>query len=226
MTTAADSRERFARLLPEGASVLDVGCWDYSFWRFCGGRAIKGLRHFGIDREIPAEPVPAGYSFVQFDLESAPFPFPDASFEGVFASHVVEHLSRPLALLDEAFRVLKPGGSIYLECPSNRSLWMPSMPFGFEEFRSLNFFDDPTHVGRPHTPQSLYRMFRMYGAEVLEVRYLISGAVRLRFPWLIAKALWRRDARMLEEVMWRACGFAVFGIATKTRVTQRRYVLA
>jgi SAM-dependent methyltransferase len=224
--TGAESRERFARLLPAGASVLDVGCWNYGFWRFCEDRAITGLVHSGIDRETPSDPLPDRYSFRSVDLESTPFPFADASFDGVFASHVIEHLARPLAFVDEVFRVLKPDGFVYIECPSDRSLWLPSMPFGFDQSRSLNFFDDPTHVGRPQTPQSLHRLFRMYGAEVLEARYLVSTAVRLRFPWLIAKALWGRDAAMLEEVVWRAFGFAVFGLARKGAAARRHYVLS
>jgi SAM-dependent methyltransferase len=220
----AHPREHFARLLPAGGAVLDVGCWDYGFLRLCESCGISGLRHFGVDREAAAA-APDGYTFAKVDLDAAPLPFADGSFEGVFASHVIEHLARPLAFVDEALRVLKPGGLFYLECPSDRSLWLPSMPFRFEESRSLCFWDDPTHVGRPQTPQSLHRLFRMYDAEVVGVRYLISWSVRLRFPWLVTKALLRRDAAMLEDVMWRAFGFAVFGLARKSGQTSRRYVL-
>jgi hypothetical protein len=130
-----------------------------------------------------------------------------------------------LALFDELFRVLKHGGLLYVECPSERALWLPSMPFRHQESRSLNFFDDPTHVGRPQTPQSLHRLFRMYGAEVIAARHLVSSSVRLRSPWLLAKALWTRNAAMLEETVWWAVGFAVFGIARKTGSNPRRYVL-
>lgn len=226
MSGSPHPRERFARLLPGGGAVLDVGCWSYGFQRYCEGVGVTGLSHFGIDRETPAEtPAPAGYSFARVDLETERFPFPDERFDGVFLSHVIEHVTRPLALMDEAFRVLRSGGHLYLECPSDRSLWLPSMPFKHEESRSLNFFDDPTHVGRPQTPQSLHRLFRMYGAEVVETRYLVSASVRLRFPWLVVKALLRRDAAMLEDVMWRSFGFAVFGIARQAGAGPRRYLL-
>lgn len=212
-------------MLPTAGSVLDVGCWDRSFLRYCHQLGVTGLKHFGMDREIPPGSPPQDYVFAQVDLEAAPFPFPEARFDGVVLSHVIEHLSQPLHVMDEAFRVLKAGGLLYLECPSHRSVGMPSMPFRFHEFRSLNFYDDPTHLGRPHTPQSLYRLFCMYGAEVVGTNYVVSTGVRLRFPWLIAKALFRRDGAMLEDIMWRTFGFAVFGIARKTAGSRRRYVL-
>ena len=100
------------------------------------------------------------------------------------------------------------------------------MPFKHEEFRSLNFYDDPTHVGRPHTPQSLYRLFRMYGAEVLESKYLVSGRVRLTLPKTLLLALVRRNAALLEHAMWWAFGFAVYGIARKAGSSGRHYRLS
>lgn len=205
--------------------MLDIGCWGFGFQRLCDAAGVHGLQHFGVDREPPREPPPPGYRFAEVDVETAGLPFPDASMDGIVASHVLEHLARPFALLDEAFRVLRIGGFLYVECPSDRSLWLPSMPFKHEESRSLSFWDDPTHVGRPHTPQSLHRLFRMYGAEVLETRYVVSKAARLRLPWLIAKAWLRRDAALLEDAVWRGIGFAVFGTARKAASTSRRYVL-
>lgn len=227
MTRSVHPRERFARLLPDGSAVLDVGCWHYSFARFCEEIGVGGLRHFGIDVEAPGDAIPPeGYVFTQVDVAASPFPFADESFDAVMASHVIEHLIDARPVLDEAFRVLKPKGLLYLECPSDRSVRLPSMPFKFEEARSLNFYDDPTHVGRPHTPQSLHRLLRMYGAEVIEARYLVLAHVRIRSPWLILKALMRRDAAMLEDVVWKTFGFAVFGIGRKGTASGRQYILS
>lgn len=44
-------------------------------------------------------------------------PFVDARFEQIRASHVIEHLERPLDALRECHRVCEPGGSIYVEVP-------------------------------------------------------------------------------------------------------------
>ena len=56
--------------------------------------------------------------FVHHDLVYG-IPLPDASADGIYAGHVIEHLYRNDAehLLREAHRVLKPGGVIRLDAP-------------------------------------------------------------------------------------------------------------
>lgn len=51
-----------------------------------------------------------------FDLEQ-PFPIPDASFDHVLALNVLEHIFNYQNVLDEAYRVLKPGGTLVLAVP-------------------------------------------------------------------------------------------------------------
>jgi SAM-dependent methyltransferase len=206
--------------------VLDVGCWNYSFERYCREIGILDLQHYGVDREIPSEQLPLGYTFVPADLQHAGLPFEDCRFDGVVLSHVIEHVPNSLELVAEAFRVLRVGGLAYFEAPSERSLWLPSMPFGHAESRSSNFYDDPTHVGRPQTPQSLHRLAAMHGADVIETGHIVSWSVRFRSPWLIPKALLTQNAAMLEDVLWRTFGFAAFGMARKaSSSTVMRYVL-
>jgi len=43
-----------------------------------------------------------------------PLPFCDASIESILASHILEHLRSPIAFLEEAHRVLKPGGILVI----------------------------------------------------------------------------------------------------------------
>src|SRR5262245_39830449 len=115
----------FTHALPPDAVVLDIGCWNFSYARHCHGLGVHGFRHPGVDVQTPPEPAPPGYTFKLVDVNHEPLPFPDQSFDGVVASHVIEHLNRPLWMMDEIFRVLKVGGILYLECPSDRSLRLP-----------------------------------------------------------------------------------------------------
>ena len=103
------------------------------------------LKHFGIDYCDPAK-IPEGFVFKKVDLNHQPIPFDDDQFDLVVASHVIEHLGKPLEFFAECARVCKPGGLIYFEAPSERSLLLPGMPFEHDKFFSTSFFDDPTHV--------------------------------------------------------------------------------
>lgn len=45
-------------------------------------------------------------------------PFPDASFDIVYSANVLEHTEDPLKVLEEAVRVLRPGGTLHFELPN------------------------------------------------------------------------------------------------------------
>jgi SAM-dependent methyltransferase len=45
-------------------------------------------------------------------------PFPDESFDIVHSHHVFEHLAEPMIAAKEAWRVLRPGGMIFIEVPN------------------------------------------------------------------------------------------------------------
>src|SRR5206468_10001727 len=51
------------------------------------------------------------------DLLSLPWPVADGAFDLVHCSHVLEHLPPTAKLMAEIWRVLKPGGRLFIECP-------------------------------------------------------------------------------------------------------------
>ena len=216
----------FTLNLPPAARVIDVGCWDASFLRKAEGWGRLDLLHSGVDREVPPGTLPGALDFRVAALDKDPLPFKAETFDAAILSHVLEHVPDPVRLVGEALRVLKPGGCLYVETPSERTLWFPSMPFAHGESRSLNFYDDPTHLGRPQTPQSLHRMFVMFGARVQKTGRIVWPAILLGSPWLLLRAMVTRDGGLLESTVWRAFGFAVYGIASKGEgLGGQRYVL-
>jgi ubiquinone/menaquinone biosynthesis C-methylase UbiE len=52
----------------------------------------------------------------QADLD-LPLPFPDASFDGVMCSYVLQVIARPVELLRELRRIMRPGASLVVEVP-------------------------------------------------------------------------------------------------------------
>lgn len=61
-----------------------------------------------------------------------PFPLPDASFDTVLCSDVLEHIAEPQAFLRETARVLKPGGTLLLMVPF--FYWLHEQPHDYYRY--------------------------------------------------------------------------------------------
>jgi len=51
------------------------------------------------------------------DLNSLPYPFEESSVDLIEADHVLEHLDKPLEIMKELHRILKPGGKLKIKVP-------------------------------------------------------------------------------------------------------------
>jgi SAM-dependent methyltransferase len=201
--------------LSANASVLDVGCFGFSQVNRAVRLGRSDLRHSGVDNRDYVS-VPERFEFRRQDVDKDGLPFDTDRFDLVIASHVLEHLQAPVNFFGECARVCKPGGVIYVETPSERSLWLPGSPVEHNKFFSLSFFDDPTHVGRPWTPQALHRLATCFGLEVVQTEHITSRKEKLKFP-LIAAYVWltgKHGAR-LERTAWLAFGWACYMTARK-----------
>lgn len=76
-----------------------------------------GPRHVKLEDEVLVDIRPFPNVDIVWDLNK-PWEFAkDRSFVHASAVHVVEHLDSLLHFMDEAWRVLIPGGSLYIETP-------------------------------------------------------------------------------------------------------------
>jgi SAM-dependent methyltransferase len=121
--------------------------------------------------------------------------FPDASFDLVTMSHVLEHLHDPLDVLRKVQRWLRPGGVV--------RIWLPN--FGSAERRVFGRLwlglDVPRHLTH-FTPKTLGLMLERTGFEVERsvpqwqgnmltgsVAYLVDALLRRRRPYREPRAL-------------------------------------
>jgi ubiquinone/menaquinone biosynthesis C-methylase UbiE len=112
--------------LPAGANLLDIGCGTGLFvekYTGSGGHAV------GIDisgRMIERARCRCGTS--EFTIGAGErVPFRDNSFDAVSSLLVFSYLRNPAAMLDEAYRVLRPGGVIAI-CTLGKKLLTRGIP--------------------------------------------------------------------------------------------------
>lgn len=93
-------------------------------------------------------------SFANIDivhnLDVFPYPFADSSGLHINATHVIEHLNNIPAFMDECWRILSPGGTLYIEVPHAANINLA--------------FTDPTHK-RFFTKHSFINYFTIEGVK-------------------------------------------------------------
>jgi SAM-dependent methyltransferase len=118
------------------ANVLDLGCGRGEFLDVL---REQGLAATGVESHAgqAAECRRHGHHVIEADLFDYVSSLPDASVDGLFAGHVIEHLPFPrlVQLYHRACRKLKPGGVFIAETVNPHCT--PAFKF---------FYLDPTHV--------------------------------------------------------------------------------
>ena len=136
---------RLSRYLPavratppiqSGGLVLDIGC-GRGEWLALLGKAGLGARGLDLSHAMVALCKDVGLDAVHGDAVGHLRTLPDGSLAAITAFHVVEHLRFRdlLDLLDEARRVLAPGGLLLFETPNPENLVVGACTFRL----------DPTH---------------------------------------------------------------------------------
>jgi ubiquinone/menaquinone biosynthesis C-methylase UbiE len=154
---------------PEGtARVLDVGCGNAIFTQWLRDRApeVYGLDHNLNNVRYGRE----HYPDLRLSVASGEaIPFADETFDAVVCSEVIEHVDDDQALIEETYRVLRPGGTLVLTTP-HRGLFAfldgENVVNGlFELVRRMHL---PKPGGRRVLERFQYRHHRHYSQRQLE----------------------------------------------------------
>jgi methionine biosynthesis protein MetW len=94
--------------IPDGASVLDLGCGNGALLNHLQQRRITGYG-LEIDNSKIADCIKAGINVIQADLDEGLSQFADQSFDFVILSQTLQALKQPDFLLQEIVRVGKKG---------------------------------------------------------------------------------------------------------------------
>ena len=80
---------------------------------------------------------------VVHDLNTRPWPWADGSIDEVWAKDVLEHLPNTVEVMEEIYRITRPGATVYIAVPywnSWEAITDPTHVTQFNEF-TFNFFD-------------------------------------------------------------------------------------
>jgi len=130
----------------------------------------------------------AGFEAIKIDLNKDPLPLPSESIDLVTAFEIIEHLYNKDHILEEAYRVLKPGGILVLTTP-NLAAWLSRIllligkpPFHYDVSFKHNLHKPSYGHISLYTYNLLTKHIKTVGFEILRTRGLLM-------PWYRANKL-------------------------------------
>jgi len=131
---------------------LDIGC---------GNNKTPGSIYLDVDKDANPD--------ILHDLNIFPYPIEDNSIDEVVAKHIIEHLDDPQEFVNELFRILKPGGTAFIETPHFTSYVAYSEvqhKLFYSYFLLVNLVR-PTRFKTVKEEITFYKTYRMFGIQFL-----------------------------------------------------------
>lgn len=170
--------------------LLDLGCGDKHLEKPV---INNNMKYIGLD-----------INDLNFEIDK--FPLDNNSVDIIVSLAVIEHSFNPDKFMQECYRVLKPGGLIFISTPNFI-------------YSIKSFYNDPTHV-RPYTPTSLRLLFEMFDFKKVDVfpglrckpKWYYLGKYRFfKAKWLLP---FRGDNKFMPEFL-KGKSIGIFAVGIK-----------
>lgn len=127
-----------AQRLPSSSSVLDAGAGECAYKRF-----FSHCTYRSIDLAVGE----SGWDYGNLDYVGPlhDMPIPEGMFDAVLCTQVLEHLEWPRESVKEMYRVLKPGGRLFMTVPMAQS--EHQVPYDFFRYTSYGLESICRHAG-------------------------------------------------------------------------------
>ena len=182
--------------LTEGARILDAGAGEQRYRSYCSHLTYVSQDFCEYNGEGNKQGIQTGtWNTSKIDIVSDIINIsePDATFDAILCTEVLEHIPDPIAALNEFHRLLRPGGELILSAPFaslthqapyhyysgfNRYFYehfLPRIGFTITEITANGDYSE-------YVAQELRRLVTIYGKSPLYARLFIS--IILRFIYL------------------------------------------
>ena len=172
----------------DNQKILDLGC----------GKS-KRVGSIGVDFNARVNPD------IVHDLNKFPYPFENDFFDEIYLDNCLEHLNEVIAVIEELFRILKPGGKVKIIVPYFRSLWA----FGdithknFFTVRSLDIFNVNSDIAKKYDYSKV--RFTIEGIvfnETLQNRFLKRIVLKFANKWLLKYEIYFSHLYPLDDLTY------------------------
>lgn len=194
------SKNDFLKQLDPNSRILDVGCGNDS--PKITKNILPECYYIGIDvgdYNQSYQSLADEYIIVDLDSFVKAIDAYSSGVDAVISNHNVEHCCDRYGVIASMAKTLKVGGMIYIAYPSPESVEFPSRR------RTLNYYDDPSHVG---DPPDFGRIISILVANGLRILYA-SSIYQPPIPWI--EGLGNLDASErdgdLKDGTWCYWGF-------------------
>ena len=192
--------------------LLDIGAGNNSASKICS--VFPACEYHGLDQDKTYNNSEADFkimkAFYEVDLTKLDFSMiPDSYFDGIWMTHVIEHLPNGDEVVAGLIPKLKAGGFFYIEYPGKKSTTLPSM------YGTLNFYDDNSHV-RIYSVGELSEVYQPAGCTVIASGTRRNWYYIAAMPLLMLNSLLRKG-RLEGMNFWDLLGFAEFLYVRKKR---------
>lgn len=136
--------------------IIDIGC---------GENKIPNALGLDIDKSSNPD--------ILHDLNVYPYPIKDNECDKIYAKHVIEHLNNPVDFMREICRILKPGGTAFIETPhfSCRVAYSEPQHKLFFSYFMFNSLIKNLNLEVVEQKITFYKSFRMVGISYLANKF-------------------------------------------------------
>ena len=130
--------EEVAKSLPRGSSILDAGAGECVYKRFFSHCDYKAI-------DLAVGEQEWNYANPDYIAPLHDMPIPSNTFDAVLCTQVLEHIEWPRESVKEMYRVLKPGGRLFVTAPMSHN--EHQVPYDFFRYTSFGLRSICEHAG-------------------------------------------------------------------------------